>query len=92
MIFQGDDLGITMDSLMKTSVQCVVAVKKASKVLGSIKDRTIWKNITACISLKGSSLNICCFISTFKKSDRLESTGRKVVREWQKQQFVAGKT
>lgn len=53
VIFQGDDLGITMDSLMKTSAQCVVAVKKANKMLGCIKDRTIWKNITACISLRG---------------------------------------
>lgn len=67
VIFQGDDLGITTDSLMKTSAQCVVAVKKASKVLGCIEDRTIWKNITACISPKGSSMNICYFISTFKK-------------------------
>lgn len=51
--FQGDDQGITMDSSMKTFAQCVVAVKKASKMLGCIKDRTIWKNITACISLRG---------------------------------------
>lgn len=54
VIFQGDDLGITMDSLMKTSAQCVVAVKKANKMLGCIKDRTIWKNITAYISLRRS--------------------------------------
>lgn len=42
-----------MGSLMKTSAHCVVAVKKASKMLGCIKDRTIWKNITASISLRG---------------------------------------
>lgn len=45
VIFQGDDLGITMDSSMKTSAQC--AVKKTNKILGCIKDRTAWKNITA---------------------------------------------
>lgn len=52
VISQGDDVGITMDSSMKTSAQCAVAVKKASKLLGCIKER-IWKNIMAYIFLTG---------------------------------------
>lgn len=46
-----------MGSLMKTSAHCVVAVKKANKMLGCIKDRTIGKNITASISLTADILN-----------------------------------
>lgn len=44
-----------MGSLMKTSAHCVVAVKKANKMLGCIKDRTIQKNITASISFRGDN-------------------------------------
>lgn len=73
MIFQGDDLGITIGSLMKTSAHCVVAVKKASKMLGCIKDRTIRKNITASISLRGDNLNeYLLFFQHLEKSDTLE--------------------
>lgn len=63
-----------MGSLMKTSAHCVVAVKKASKMLGCIKDRTIRKNITASIiSLRGDNLNeYLLFLQHLKKSDTLE--------------------
>lgn len=72
-----------MGSLMKTSAHCVVAVKKANKMLGCIKDRTIQKNITASISLRGDNLNeYLLFLQHLKKIDILEKQGRKVVREW----------
>lgn len=61
-----------MGSLMKTSAHCVVAVKKASKMLGCIKDRTIRKNITASIiSLRGDN-EYLLFLQHLKKSDTLE--------------------
>lgn len=57
-----------MGSLMKTSAHCVVAVKKANKMLGCIKDKTIWKNITASISLRGDNLNeYLLFLQHLKK-------------------------
>lgn len=60
-----------MGSLMKTSAHCVVAVKKANKMLGCIKDRTIQKNITASISLRGDN-EYLLFLQHPKKSDILE--------------------
>lgn len=77
MIFQGDDLGITMGSLMKTSAHCVVAVKKANKMLGCIKDKTIRKDITASISLRGDNLDeYLLFLQHLKKSDRKIQAGK----------------
>lgn len=37
-ITQEKDLGVTTDSLMETSTQCTVMVKKANKMSGYIKD------------------------------------------------------
>lgn len=72
-----------MGSLTKTSAHCVVAVKKASKMLGCIKDKTIWKNITASISLRSDNLNeYLLFLQHLKKSDILgkyrQESGRRM--------------
>lgn len=37
-ITQEKDLGVTVDSLMETSTQCTVMVKKANKTSGYVKD------------------------------------------------------
>lgn len=37
-ITQEKDLGVTADSLMETSTQCAVVVKKANKMSGYMKD------------------------------------------------------
>lgn len=66
-----------MGSLMKTSAHCVVAVKKANKMLGCIKDKTIRKDITASISLRGDNLDeYLLFLQHLKKSDRKIQAGK----------------
>lgn len=37
-ITQEKDLGVTVDSLVETSTQCTVVVKKANKMSGYVKD------------------------------------------------------